>query len=591
MNGFDRSNGSKRDGCDRKRRTGYTLGLAMTSLAVCSVLAAGLVRRQIVLSTAVRNAADGAGVAASLNSAVALAERTLRSDEWAGVGSSVAIALPDSRVAEVRFEPAMDDGVPAPLTIEMQVRVGGSSLKHRYRLRPRSDDETTDVVDWPVASAPTRDAALVVSESRRNRPRVAACPPGVAIAGSSAAAAGLQFLASTSLPGDIADLLSGDLAGFRNLAGERRSPHPQTGRTQHVVSLHPQLADHFATLQVPTQTLAAISSANPQQIASYQIYDGGPTYVAQEISSILEAVTLRPSAVNPLGLYTNPTLISLRDDVDVVGTLICPTIRIVGQRVAIASPDGRDWIGNGDRLPAGPVLLSDSLLLKDTAEAEIDGAVECGRLTRQHVAARSATDGLPRAALVTTGRLQQPRTRLNFATPVPLSGITATDWAVRVESSGVRHRIVDVDPSGLWADVIGSWPDQTELLIELVPRIVNAVTFRGRVACDSFVCSDNPDWSRLTSADWLGLHADWTDESELLGLTGTPTRSLLDYLADPASYDSIAFPELATHGLQIEPTLQFAQPNAGPVAASWPLLRAAPAANGSRGGYQWVRID
>jgi len=101
---------------------------------------------------------------------------------------------------------------------------------------------------------------------------------------------------------------------------------------------------------------AAADWVRPTGLASYQIYDGGPTYTIPTVGATLEATTLEGDPLaNPLGVYYRDGTVEIGDNVTIRGSLFCrDDIRIKGTNVRFEPVGLPSLHGSeaGVRLPA-----------------------------------------------------------------------------------------------------------------------------------------------------------------------------------------------------------------------------------------------
>ncbi len=160
-----------------------------------------------------------------------------------------------------------------------------------------------------------------------------------------------------------------------------------------------QLAQMNVTMiDIPKSGFSA-DWTKPTGITTFQLYDGGPTYVVPTVSGTVSNVSFAPDPqTNPLGLVYCASTLTLGDNVQFEGTLICKDHLIIdGVNVSLKATDLMPLVGTSQPIQL-PVVTCQNLEVEVNASATITGFVAAfGR-----VDIMEASDDLP---LVMTGKV------------------------------------------------------------------------------------------------------------------------------------------------------------------------------------------
>src|SRR5271165_6819504 len=101
----------------------------------------------------------------------------------------------------------------------------------------------------------------------------------------------------------------------------------------------------------------------PQSLASYQIYQGGPTYNVGAVASTLSNVSLAPDPVNnPLGIFFNSSDITLGNNVSMTGTLVSGgTVNLTGSGINLLPYSMPSLAGSSTPIRLPTIVAGNSL--------------------------------------------------------------------------------------------------------------------------------------------------------------------------------------------------------------------------------------
>ncbi|MEO1996766.1 MAG: hypothetical protein ABGZ17_15990, partial [Planctomycetaceae bacterium] len=161
-------------------------------------------------------------------------------------------------------------------------------------------------------------------------------------------------------------------------------PHPLSGQVTHFRSLSSATKAGLKRLKIPS--VRATSRLRPPTInlttqQSYSMYQGGPTYEAVQLQSVLENIELIPTPDNPLGLFYRHGSLIIRDNVTVRGSLMVNRkLTIEGRDVHLCSfdwrgIDGESQVPDIENWPRLPAIVANSVLIDRDVRLIIEGAV------------------------------------------------------------------------------------------------------------------------------------------------------------------------------------------------------------------------
>lgn len=586
----------------RSHRDGFAMWLALSALAVCSVLAISLARAQTVTVLSQRNTTDRVSLTAAVRTGQSLAAGAMTQDTWGGVGTSATIELPPpaaDRTLSVTYEFLPDDATP-PHPLRVLVRSTATatlatgplteSSDQLYELNIRLDPDDNGVDDvrpLPDGYAAKLDQTVAAFNS-------VSMSPNVSVEGHAGCLSPATFLAGLNAPYSSTVALRIGLRDEVNGSGDPVNPHPLQGHVASVIPVYGSQGAEYSQLGIVRQSQSFASPPDYDWSATetYQLYEGGPTYSAVDVSGTLSNVTLGPTATNPLGVFFSGGTVIVSDDVTLVGTLIAETVRITGDDVALAATAAADWHElDPARWPRQPVVVAESLRIERSARGSIDGNILAASAHRFAAADQPSSVPINISSIATVEAEPAPVSKLRFPNAIDLSAVVSSDHDVWVDANGrgSRHRIVAVDAAERTLDVVGEWPEGTSLVVDLRSRSAASVWIRGQVFCESFGSSMAPVWD-LTTTEWDTLYSDWTTENNARAGFGLPPISYPRFLADPANHATATNLTRLTHGLRSDPTLHI-RPAEG-IRTAWqtPLFRVPQSTATKPGGYKWTRV-
>ena len=193
--------------------------------------------------------------------------------------------------------------------------------------------------------------------------------------------------------GDLNAMRLSGTPDYRPLTGPIYAPLAQTDSTTKSLMTN-QLG--LSLVDIPVTTTPDMML--PEQLASYRLYPGGPSYSVGALPSNLTNTTLVPDPLtNPLGIYFRGSGGSIGSGVTVTGTLIYNgDLAITGSNVHFAAPNLPPLYGSSEtvRLPA--TVVRQKCSFGTDVDAVIDGSMLMGRefdVERGHEDARLAVNG------------------------------------------------------------------------------------------------------------------------------------------------------------------------------------------------------
>ena len=384
-------------------------------------------------------------------------------------------------------------------------------------------------------------------------------------------------------------------------------PHPFGGAITTLSSLTAAETTDLAALKVSrigatsTPATPSITFANWK---TYQLYQGGFSYSATTLSnSTLTNIVLRPSQLNPLGVFYYQGNLTIGSNTVVQGTLVCSgQITINGNNINLASVNWRDssgstLIASSALFPRAPAIVAQNLALSSTPRASVDGAV---LLTSTLTGADgsydfvSGTDINLSGSQATSAPIRQPYSQVQLPATTSLTGVlsdgTHAIWLAD-GNSGNWFTIVGVDAANHRLTILGEATRTTPTTFRIRRQRVNNFDLRGPLMATRVTFSVPSSW-KLSTGLWNNQYAIWQFITQSQANNNLPITPFVTWVADPANYAGWGSPWEST-GLPLEPVIHV-RPQAGvKFRDSLPLFRSyVPPTNSAitmsdPSGYRW----
>lgn len=384
-------------------------------------------------------------------------------------------------------------------------------------------------------------------------------------------------------------------------------PHPFGGEITTLNNLSAGETTDLAALKV--SRLSATSTPTPPTITfanwkTYQLYQGGFSYNATTLTnSTLTNTVLRPSLLNPLGVFYYQGNLIIGSNTVVQGTLVCSGQIIVnGNNVNLASVNWRDSSGNtvvtsSNIFPRMPAIVAQNLVMSSTPRASIDGAV---LLTSTFSGVDgdydflSGTDINLSGSQATSTPIRQPYSRVQLPVTTNLNGVlgdgTHAIWLAE-GNSGNWFTIIDVDAASHQLTILGEATRSSPTTFRIRRQRVNNFDLRGPVMATRVTFSVSSSW-KLSTSLWNNQHALWQLIAQIQANNGQPVTPFVTWVANPAIYNDWGTP-WENVGLPLEPVIHVRPQPGVKFRDSPPLFRSyVPPANlitntNNPSGYRW----
>ncbi len=307
---------------------------------------------------------------------------------------------------------------------------------------------------------------------------------------------------------------------------------------------------------------------------SYQLYEGGFTYQAVEISSVLRNVQLLPTPDNPLGIFYRNGNVYVQENVLLRGALISTGMVIFsGSKVHFNAFNWRDSQGESlvttnTAWPRLPVLVAESVYTYRDAQVSLEGAVIVENGFDGAGGEYELTNAVPIdfTATATGQPTDHACSLLSFDTePAEFSTLRSNfesyDYALWLPdgNAGTWHPIVAVDDSTPTIQVIGEVDLTTSTTVRVMRNRQYYLDVRGPISGERSNIHRPNVWGGIDSFVWTFLFDAWEGDVEELvenldSVPEFPPIEFVNWLADPDQFSGWANGLLQTYGLTIEPT-------------------------------------
>lgn len=337
---------------------------------------------------------------------------------------------------------------------------------------------------------------------------------------------------------------------------------------------------------------------------TYQLYQGGFTYSATTLTnSTLTNIVLRPSQLNPLGVFYYQGNLTIGSNTIVQGTVVCSgQVTVNGNNVNLASVNWRDSVGNtlvssSDLFPRAPAIVAQNLVMSSTPRASIDGAV---LLTSTFTGADGDYDFVSGSDInlsgtqATSAPIRQPYSQVQLPATTNMANIlhdgTHAIWLAD-GNSGNWFTIIDVDAANRRLIVLGEATRSSPTNFRIRRQRVNSFDLRGPLMATRATFSVSSSW-KLNSGLWNNQYSIWQLITQIQANNGQPITPFVTWVADPANYSGWGTP-WESAGLPLEPVIHVRPQTGVKFRDSLPLFRSyVPPSNlitatNDPSGYRW----
>ena len=384
-------------------------------------------------------------------------------------------------------------------------------------------------------------------------------------------------------------------------------PHPFGGAITMLSSFTAAETTDLISLKV--SRLSATSTPSTPTITfanwkTYQLYQGGFTYNATTLTnSTLSNTVLRPSQLNPLGVFYYQGNLTIGSNTIVQGTVVCSgQVTINGNNVNLASVNWRDSTGNtlvssSNMFPRAPAIVAQNLVMSSTPRVSVDGAV---LLTSTFTGADgdynfvSGSDINLSGTQATSTPIRQPYSQVQLPATTNMANIlhdgTHAIWLAE-GNSGNWFTIIDVDAANRRLTILGEATRSSPTNFRIRRQRVNCFDLRGPLMATRVTFSVPSSW-KLNTGSWDNQYAIWQLVTQIQANNGQPMTPFVTWVADPANYSGWGAP-WESAGLPLEPVIHVRPQSEVKFRDSLPLFRSyVPPSNlitatNDPSGYRW----
>ena len=300
---------------------------------------------------------------------------------------------------------------------------------------------------------------------------------------------------------------------------------------------------------------------------TYQLYQGGFSHNATTLSnSTLTNTVLRPSQLNPMGVFYYQGDLTIGSNTIVQGTLVCSgQITINGNNVNLASVNWRDSSGStlvssSNLFPRMPAIVAQNLILSSSLRASVDGAV---LLTSTVTGADgdydfvSGTNVNLSGSQATSTPIRQPYSQVQLPATTSLTGVlsdgTHAIWLAE-GNSGNWFTIVGVDVANRQLTILGEATRSSPTTFRILRQRVNSFDLRGPLMATRVQLSAANGWKLGNGTLWNNQYSQWQLNSQIQANNGQPITPFVTFVAAPANYAGWGSP-WESAGLPLEPVV------------------------------------
>ena len=488
--------------------------------------------------------------------------------------------------------------------VELQPRVPGRTV-----IAP-DIAQATDVFASNGGYDTIQNYALFASQGSSGSPSLT-FPPGHRIDGPSWLTQGISIFSGPKWKtATRTDFLLSTGTAYSTTSGSNVSllhPHPFGGAVTMLNSFAAAEIVDLTALKV--SRLSATSTPSTPTITfanwkTYQLYQGGFSYSATTLTnSTLSNTVLRPSPLNPLGVFYCQGNLTIGSNTIVQGTIVCTgQVTISGNNVNLASVNWRDSTGgtlvaSSDLFPRAPAIVAQSLVLSSSPRASMDGAV---LLTSTMTGSGGDYDFLswPDINIVgtqaTSTPIRQPYSQVQLSATTSMTGVlgdgTHAIWLAE-GNSGNWFTIIEVDATNRRLTVLGEATRSSPTSFRIRRQRTNSFDLRGPVMATRVSLSVSSSW-KLSTGLWNNQYAIWQWITQIQANNSQPITPFVTWVADPSSYAGWGSP-WETAGLPLEPVIHLRPQTGVKFRDSLPLFKSyVPPSNlitatNDPSGYRW----
>ena len=353
-------------------------------------------------------------------------------------------------------------------------------------------------------------------------------------------------------------------------------PHPLGGPVTMLSSFSAAETIDLTSLKV--SRLSATSTPSTPSITfanwkTYQLYQGGFTYNATTLtSSTLSNTVLRPSQLNPLGVFYYQGNLTIGSNTVVQGTVVCSgQITINGNNVNLASVNWRDSTGNtlvssSNLFPRTPAIVAQNLVMSSSPRVSVDGAV---LLTSTFSGSDGNYDFVWGSDInlsgsqATSAPIRQPYSQVQLPATTNLASVlgngTHAIWLAD-GNSGNWFTIIEVDAANHRLTILGEATRSSPTNFRIRRQRVNCFDLRGPLMASRMTLSAPSSW-KLSTGLWNNQYSMWQLITQIQANNGQPITPFVTWVADPANYNGWGSP-WESAGLPLEPVIHV-RPQAG----------------------------
>lgn len=488
--------------------------------------------------------------------------------------------------------------------VELQPRVPGRQI-----IAP-DIAQATDVFASNAGYDTIQNYTLFASAGSSSSPSLT-LQPGQRIDGPSWLTQGVSIFNSPKWKSTTrADFLTSTGTVYSTTSGSTVSllhPHPFGGSVTMLSSFTAAETTDLTSLKVSRLNATSTPSTPSVTFANwktYQLYQGGFTYSAATLTnSTLTNTVLRPSQLNPLGVFYYQGNLTIGSNTVVQGTLVCSgQITINGNNVNLASVNWRDSVGStlvasSDLFPRAPAIVAQNLVMSSTPRVSIDGAV---LLTSTFSGGDgdynfvSGTDINLSGTQATSAPIRQPYSQVQLPATTNMANIlhdgTHAIWLAD-GNSGNWFTIIDVDAANRRLTILGEATRSSPTNFRIRRQRVNCFDVRGPLMATRATFSVASSW-KLSTGLWNNQYALWQLQNQIEANNGKPLTPFVTWVANPSNYDGWGSP-WDSAGLPLEPVIHLRPQPGVRFRDSLPLFRSyVPPSNlitatNDPSGYRW----
>ncbi len=370
--------------CSKRPRRGVAIIVVLAIVAIALASAYSLLRSQATVVQVQANTNQRSQARQAAVTGMLVAMQKMSATGWLGVGTTTTGALSNTDSYSVTYTagdstiPATDPNQPFRVTL-VSTGTSANALQSgqqaNYRIRA-----VMHLVAKQLATEPANWGSMLQYTLFQNHSGKLVLNSPCQIQGSLRVQGSVQLGAdynwsTTTQQRYLVDLVAMQLAHVaddRPLTGSITLPISSTDST--TLGL---LQTQLGLTLTNSSTTPSNAIPLPQSLASYQIYQGGPTYNVGAVASTLSNVSLAPDPVNnPLGIFFNSSDITLGNNVSMTGTLVSGgTVNLTGSGINLLPCSMPSLAGSSTPIRLPTIVARNSLHAASGVGASITGVV------------------------------------------------------------------------------------------------------------------------------------------------------------------------------------------------------------------------